>query len=113
MRHNDSAMKTFQEALRLFYRKETGVKDEEQAKKLAEKFGEEMGAGMELRESLLDEVMEDQVALDFVTRVVLELREPCQSSVVCVALHLFAHGVAVGVEMERNELDPKILAPRG
>lgn len=96
-------MKTFEEALNIFYR-EVPITPESDYEALMREHSGEMDAGMIYRNDSMNEVVFSGKAQRFIESMQGMAAEQPGYSVLTFALHAFAHGVAVGIEMERQEL---------
>ncbi len=93
-------MKTFEEALQLFLRFQP-TNPGEDVKAVEARVYAEMDDGLKRTGSLVEEICGSEQAGHFVAGFMETFRRD-RIPLMIMAIHLFAHGVAVGIEMEKQ-----------
>lgn len=96
-------MKTFDEALDLFYR-DVQIQPGDDIEELENLHGKQMELGLARMNSTLNEVISSRRAVTFIRSMAELGKREANFNILVLALHAFAHGVAVGIEMERQDM---------
>lgn len=87
----------------MFYREISTDGTEEGRYDAMEHAGQEMNEEVEKRRSAINELTDNPSMIRFARGMKDAYREPCGGSIVCLVVHAIAHGVMIGMEMERAE----------